>query len=289
VDLPTMVIYAKAGPYLAWRCRDTVVHGARSVVSRIAGDETWERLRRSFQHVLDGWQSAGELGLRAGVAQRLRRGLAVIGRKKEFVFAVTREEVREAVPAPAPGEHCSFHSGEPRDLLKWNGSSGDVRRRIAAAVQKVTGPMGKEGMLHTVLVDDCLAGWGWTRWAPEAEAAPETPAAFPFGPGTVHVCDCYVLPEYRGRRLTEALLSHMLAAEFAAGAERAFLITDNLKETPRESVEGSGFRLVLIQEEWRLFRWRRCRRSWPGGAEAPAGAEKESSPRRQAAGSWGGR
>src|SRR5205085_9866911 len=77
---------------------------------------------------------------------------------------------------------------------------------------------------HTLVVGGRLAGWGYS-YVPSAPAQlTETPgASLEFEPGAVSLYDFHVLPEFRGRRLYQALLTHILHTRFAEGATRAYI------------------------------------------------------------------
>ena len=73
----------------------------------------------------------------------------------------------------------------------------------------------------------------------------ETPgASLEFEPGAVSLYDFHVLPEFRGRRLYQALLTDILQKRFAEGASTAYITVLASNAPSRAAIERVGFKLV---------------------------------------------
>jgi RimJ/RimL family protein N-acetyltransferase len=112
------------------------------------------------------------------------------------------------------------------------------------------------GKLHTVLVSGRLAGWV-SSFAPFV--LPEIWDVRLFDPplNAVYLCAGYTIPEFRGRKLFQALLAHILMQRFGDGAERAYA---DINERNWPSMRGAlrvGFRPVARYRSWRFLKWRR--------------------------------
>ena len=86
-------------------------------------------------------------------------------------------------------------------------------------------------------------------------ALTETPGAVrDFEANAVSLYDFHTIPEFRGRRVYQALLSRILARRFAQGAARAY-ITVLLSNTPsRVAIERVGFQLIREHHYRRLLK-----------------------------------
>jgi RimJ/RimL family protein N-acetyltransferase len=65
--------------------------------------------------------------------------------------------------------------------------------------------------------------------------------------------DFHVLPEFRGRRLYQALLADILHKRFAAGATRAYITVLASNAPSRIAIERVGFRLVRTNRYRRVL------------------------------------
>jgi ribosomal protein S18 acetylase RimI-like enzyme len=82
----------------------------------------------------------------------------------------------------------------------------------------------------------------------------ETPGAtLEFEPNAASLYDFHVLPEFRGRRLYQALLTDILQKRFAAGATRAYITVLDSNTASRKAIERVGFRLVRRNHYRRLL------------------------------------
>jgi len=127
--------------------------------------------------------------------------------------------------------------------------------------------MRKGRSLHTVLVDGRLAGWGWSYWPQGPELIDVTQTELEFAPNSVSLYDFYTIPEFRGRRLYQALLTHILRTRFAEGAERAYIMVQDTNVASLKAIERVGFRLVMVDEINRVFGWKKLRHTKPDATE----------------------
>ncbi len=124
--------------------------------------------------------------------------------------------------------------------------------------------MRKGRKLHTILVDGRLAGWGWSYRPQGPELIDVTQTKLEFAPNSVSLYDFYTIPEFRGRRLYQALLTEIMRTRFAEGAERAYIMVQDTNVASRKAIERVGFRLAMVDDIVRLLRWRKARRIQPG-------------------------
>jgi len=110
-------------------------------------------------------------------------------------------------------------------------------------------------LLHTLVIDGKLAAWGFSYQPTQPANLTETPGAvLDFEANAVSLYDFHTIPEFRGRRVYQALLSRILARRFAQGMARAY-ITVLLSNTPsRVAIERVGFQLIREHHYRRLLK-----------------------------------
>lgn len=257
VDLPTAEIYSRAWQYYVRRLRDAVVVLAKIAIARFWGPQAWEQ---AYTTVMDRGRRFNDLGVVAGSARLARRGARAIGeRARELIFIATPGDVRENAPTLFANERCSFHKDRIVDLLKWEGHARETANEIRVTLRKAPESLRKGHALHTVLVNDRLVGWGWSYWPKEPTLLTETGTVLEFEPNSVSLHDFYIIPEYRGKRFLQVLLTQILSERFAEGATLAYIGCRESNVALRKAVEGAGFRLVIINEVVRLLGWKRWR------------------------------
>jgi len=159
-----------------------------------------------------------------------------------------------ASDAPAdlvePRVAANFGELHPPDAEALAGAIGlpdaeALRRRFAGARR-----------CYAAWVGGRIAGYGWASQG--SECVGELERAFHMPAGEAYVWDCATLPDYRGRRLYSALLSHMLIDLRRAGVRRVWIgaSIDN-----RPSIRGfatAGFQPILRVRYLRLANLRCC-------------------------------
>ena len=80
-----------------------------------------------------------------------------------------------------------------------------------------------------------------------------------FEPNSVSLYDFFTLPEYRGRKLYPALLSHILQLRFQEGAERAYIGVLKSNAASLAGIERAGFAHWKVNRYSRFLKWNRTR------------------------------
>ena len=265
VELPSVDLYGGGLRYYARVARDRGVAGAKLLVAKLRGPEAWDPTKARFERVGELAQRARELGVKNSLARLARRGVNAVGeRAKWLTLIATPEDLRGTEPALEAGESCEFHTNELRDMLRWEGPSPDTAREIGDRVRRAPEDLRRGRTLHTVLVNGRLASWGWSYWPQGPERIEEIRRELDFAPKSVSLYDFYTIPEFRGRRLYQALLTHILRARFIEGAERAYIMVRETNVASRKAIERVGFRLAEVDETARVLSWQRARRIRPG-------------------------
>ncbi len=263
VELPTVEIYWRRGRYYAQIFRDWVVTGAK-LLAKIRGPEAWHQATSKLDRAVDKARRVRDLGPRESIARLTRRGLKAVGeRAKWLTLIATPQNLLPVEPLLGTEETCAFHTDELRDMLKWEGQLCETAQEIRSRVVRAPEEMRKGRSLHTVLVDGHLAGWGWSYWPQGPEVIDVTQTELEFAPNSVSLYDFYTIPEFRGRRLYQALLTHILRTRFAEGAERAYIMVQDTNVASRKAIERVGFRLAMVDEIIRVLRWKKARRIPP--------------------------
>ncbi len=246
-SLPTVEIYANSRSYFTRRLRDRVVTGAKALVTNGAGAQKWRAITRLGEHINREAQQLRESGLKIGLARLTERGLANFTRKnKELIFIATPDEVHLNELTLAPGEIYSFRTNEIYDLLKCADASRETVRELAAAVKSTSALYQSGRALHTILLNDRLAGWGWSHLPEEPVLLTTLPRVSESLSHAVMISGTFVLPEYRQRQLERPLLSHILRERFDSGARTAYALCGEANIVLREALERTGFRRAPV-------------------------------------------
>ena len=175
-----------------------------------------------------------------------------------LVLLVKPADVREVEPVLAPAETCVFHDDQAYDLLKWPGGDPEVAWHIAAKARAFADAQRSGRTFHTVLVNDRLAGWGFSYSPSEPARLDETGGTlFEFLPNSASLYDFYVLPEFRGRRLYPALLTYILKKRFPEGAQQAYIAVLQSNQPALRAIQRVGFQVIRRNRYTRFLRWER--------------------------------
>jgi RimJ/RimL family protein N-acetyltransferase len=261
-DLPWVEVYARPGMYAATRLRDAAVRAVRSLPSAAGHEEVWpEHIKPAVQGLVLKARLWKEVGLVRGVANRARNLLCrVFERRRGLVLVARPEDRRAIVPQLLPGERIEFHVNQIHDLVQWSGPGLRTWRQLSAQLQGTLEALENGRWFHTVLVNGRLAGWGYSYWPKEPVCLMETGSLlFPTQAHSVSLYDFGILPEFRGRKLYQALLSDILERRFAEGAERAYISVLEQNVPSLKAIERVGFRVIAINQFTRLLRWKKIR------------------------------
>ncbi|HET6647568.1 MAG TPA: GNAT family N-acetyltransferase [Pyrinomonadaceae bacterium] len=247
VSLPSVEIYAKGRPYFTRKIRDRIVTSAKALVANSAGQRKWSAIRQLGEYIRREAEQLRESGLKIGLANLTKRGLENFTQKtKELIYVATPDKAHLSELRLAPGQTFSFRTNEINDLLKYANASRETLRELVAAIKSTSGLYQSERSLHTILLNDRLAGWGWSH-LPEAVSLsaglPQLPESHP---DVVMIFGTFVLPEYRQKQLEQALLSHILRERFDSGARTAYVLCGETNIALREALESVGFRPLPV-------------------------------------------
>lgn len=261
VNLPSVDLYASERNYRARTFRDAAVTRAKQLLTRTGKAYNWHKTARLASDLKDAAGRARGLGLGGGLKLTARVGAKRIGeRTRGLILSVTPPEAASVEPRLKAGETCEFRRDEIRDLAKWEGAARETARALALMLQSAPDALRRGRTLHTVLVNGQLAGWGWSYWPTEPALVTETETTLEFEPKSVSLYDYFVLPEFRGRRLYQALLAQILRERFAEGAERAYIGVLAANTASLKAIERVGFRVIAVDELQRFLRWKRASR-----------------------------
>ena len=247
VQLTTVEVFPQRPTYLLRVGRKRAMEIVKATVARVAGPDAWKQRVKPFGERLE-YKLARmrEEGVRASaVAAASRAVTAVFERRVGHVYAIGPDGVRPIEPRLNPGDAVEFHENRVDDLLLWDGASLTTRSDITHAARIFARSRNAGRTMHTVLINGRLAGWGYSYYPSEPAQLTETPGAtLAFEPKAVSLFDFHVIPEFRGRRLYQALLAHILRLRFAEGATRAYITVLASNVPSRAAIERTGFELV---------------------------------------------
>jgi len=257
VDLPWVDLCGAGNDYYPLKLRLFLADKGRQLANRISQDSWETKLKPGVGKLVYKLKRAREMGL----ANSLRRAAAHITRLVGergcgLLFTMRQEDMRETKPILNPDEHCMFHENEFYDLLHWNGRSLESSAQISETARAVPELLKKERTLHTLLVNGCLAAWGISYFPKEPAVLSESGGAiFEFQPGSVSLYGFYTLPEFRCRKLYQALLLHILRLRFDQGAKYAYVGVAANNVASRKAIERVGFRLTMVASFSRFWKW----------------------------------
>jgi len=257
VELTTVDVHGRKRAYYAQAARDHAVNLAKLAVERAGGPDTWKkRIKPAAAWLAFKRERLAEMGptaaLRAG-AQELAASIydSRVGR----IYSMQPADLQPVAPRLEPGESCDFHDNAVEDLLGWHGSSPYIASLLTHHARGYSRARAGGRTFHTVVVNGRLAGWGYSYAPSEPAHLTETPGAtLEFEAGAVSLYDFHVLPEFRGRRLYQALLTDILRKRFAEGASSAYITVLESNAPSRVAIERVGFRLIrrnLYKKVWK--------------------------------------
>ncbi|HJR58259.1 MAG TPA: GNAT family N-acetyltransferase [Vicinamibacterales bacterium] len=258
VELTTVEVYGRRDRYYARAARMRAVQAAKTIVAATAGADAWNR----FVKPSGAWLAYKKARIaEAGVAAAARmavRGLwtAIHERREGLIYSMVPSQLRGVEPRLAAGSTFAVHDNCVEDLLLWTGSAASTASAITSCARSYSRARSTGRTLHTVVVDGRLAGWGYSYYPSEPAKLSETPGAvLEFDPGSVSLYDFHVIPEFRGRRLYQALLTAILLARFGDGAPRAYITVLQSNTASRLAIERVGFQLTATNSYRRLLKW----------------------------------
>lgn len=204
-----------------------------------------------------------EMGIPAAIGLIIRSiARAFYERRTGLVYSMTPDNLRAAQPSLAPGETYECHDNRIEDLLLWNGGSVVTGSAIEACSNSYASIRKAERTFHTIVVNGRLAGWGYSYWPNQPATLTETPGAvLEYEPHSVSLYDFHTTPEFRGRKLYQALLTHILRARFAEGAARAYITVLEENTASKKAIERVGFQCIARNRYTRLLTRRSLRSS----------------------------
>ena len=263
VDLPWVELYSRPTSYLARKVRVAAIGAAKDLMENLAGPEAWEqRAKPAAEALAAKLERVRALGPREAIRRVARRMLdTAILHRRGTVYVARPDDLIPMTPRLEPGETASFHDDCWVDLGKrdrWDEPS--VAEEVGAKIREFGGAQRTGRTFHTVLVNDRLAGWGASYWPTEPARLSEVGGArLEFEPDSVSLYDFYVLPEFRGRRLYQSLLTHIMRKRFAEGARVAYIAVLNNNTSSRVAIERVGFKPLTYNEVFRIAKWSRTR------------------------------
>jgi CelD/BcsL family acetyltransferase involved in cellulose biosynthesis/GNAT superfamily N-acetyltransferase len=257
VQLTMVDVYASSSAYRRDEFRATAMNMAKRVVARVAGPSTWDdRLKPSVEKLAYKVARVREEGLVGAARTGIRSGIGFVAeRRRGHVYAIAPADVRDVAPRLAADERLEFHENTVSDLLLWNGRSLTAASDISMCARSYSRSVAAGRTLHTVVVNGQLAGWGYSYYPDRPAQLTETPGAtLTFEAGAVSLYDFHVLPEFRGRKIYQALLVHILRQRFSEGAPVAYITVLADNTASRTAIERVGFRLIAANEYRRVLR-----------------------------------
>jgi CelD/BcsL family acetyltransferase involved in cellulose biosynthesis/GNAT superfamily N-acetyltransferase len=258
VDLSMLEVFARPIPYAVRTGRLAASRMLRETVTKARGPDAWEdRVLPTLEKVAHKVQRVRELGPVGGAVQAVRSGAHAVGeRVRGLVYVATPEDVQPVAAAGDRGR-VEFRENTITDLLAHGDLAPDVYRILTEKAHESQRAIAEGRTLHTVLVGGRLAGWGTSYWPSEPAPLDETPGAMlEMETGSVSLYDFYTLPEFRGRKLYPALLTHILQLRFGEGAARAYIAVVASNRASRNAIERVGFKLAMVTEYKRFLKWR---------------------------------
>jgi CelD/BcsL family acetyltransferase involved in cellulose biosynthesis/ribosomal protein S18 acetylase RimI-like enzyme len=247
VELSMIEIHAGARGYYLQRARGATVAAAKKAVEKAAGSEAWKKHVKPAAAFL-GYkrERLREMGLSLALRTAASEAKArVFDRRTGLVYAMTPGQLQPVTPVLHAGERVEIHDNCVEDLLRWNGDSLHTASLITHCARTYSRVRATGRTFHTIVVNGRLAGWGYSYRPTGPAELTETPGAtLEFEDGAASLYDFHVLPEFRGRRLYQALLTDILRKRFDEGASRAYITVLESNVASRKAIERVGFRLL---------------------------------------------
>ena len=262
VQLTAVEVFGSRWTWRKHQIRAAFMDRIKRLTARVAGPDAWEdqikaamaRLSYKAARVREeGFGRAALAAIRAAVGM-------VVERRRGHIYSISPTDVRGVVPRLQSDEQLEFHENTITDLLLWNGSTLTTASEITICARTYSRCVSAGRTLHTVVLNGRLAGWGYSYYPDGPAQLTETPGAtLTFPAGAVSLYDFHVLPEFRGRKIYQALLEHILRLRFAEGAPTAFITVLESNVPSRTAIERIGFKLVAANEYRRVLTRARVR------------------------------
>lgn len=247
VELTMIEVHGSGARYYAQAARDGIVNLAKDAVERIAGDGAWKTTVKPAAAWLSYKRARfAEMGPMEAVRTAFNEARATVYESRVgLVYSMTPAQLMPSAPRLRPGETFEIHDNAVEDLLLWNGDSLNTASLLTHCARTYSRARASSRAFHTIVVGGRLAGWGYSYVPSGPAQLTETPgASLEFEPGAVSLYDFHVLPEFRGRRLYQALLTDILQKRFAEGASTAYITVLASNAPSRAAIERVGFKLV---------------------------------------------
>jgi hypothetical protein len=246
INLPSIDLYGRISTYRARQLRDQVVRLGKKMAS--GREETLlSKLSRFNDRLKHSSRKASQMGLKRAAFKLAQRSIAK-GKTKQrgLIYVAQPLDVRKDLIEVVDGNTCIYHSNHLRDLAKWEDLDPDDHAELSRVVRGSAKALSEGHVLHTVVINDSLAGWGWSYWPKEPSFITETQTYLEFEPNSVSLYNYHVVSRFRGRRLYTGLLTHVLTQRFAEGAQKAYIMCLESNMASQKGIERAGFRLVRI-------------------------------------------
>jgi CelD/BcsL family acetyltransferase involved in cellulose biosynthesis/GNAT superfamily N-acetyltransferase len=247
VQLSMLEIHRGAARYQLQVSRDALVGAAKRTMERIAGPDAWnQRVKPAAAWLSYKRARLGEMSVREAVKTAAGQALgAVYDRRIGLVYSITPADLRPVAPVTSSGDVVEIHDDRIEDLLRCSVSSMYTSSLLTHCARTFSRGRATGRTFHTIVVNGRLAGWGYSYLPAEPAQLTETPGAtLEFEAGSASLYDFHVLPEWRGRRLYQALLSDIVRKRFAEGVNRAYITVLESNAASRKAIERVGFRLL---------------------------------------------
>ena len=259
VQLTSVQVYRGKHDYYLQAARSGAAAVAKKAVKAVGGDEAWKTTIKPAVAWLDyKRRRLAEIGVPATIRMAVSRASATVyERRTGLVYTMTPGQLRPVEPRLGDGEHYEVHDNSVEDLLLWSGTSPSTASVITACARSYARVRSANRSLHTIVINGKLAAWGYSYGASEPATLTETPGAvLDFEANSVSLYDFHTIPEFRGRRLYQALLTQILNRRFAEGAARAYITVLESNTASRIAIERVGFQLMRENHYRRLLKRR---------------------------------
>jgi CelD/BcsL family acetyltransferase involved in cellulose biosynthesis len=256
VELTVVEVYGRKRDYYLHTARMGVVNTAKKAAAAIGGEDAWaEKVKPAAAWVNYKRRRLVEMGIPAAARTGLSSVSAVIYEQRTgLVYSMTPDQLQPVQAQLRDGEVYETHDNRVEDLLLWNGKSPSTASAITACAKSYARIRNTGRSLHTIVVNEKLAGWGYSYFAKEQAILTETPGAvLDYEPDSVSLYDFHMIPDFRGCRLYQALLTDVLRKRFAEGAARAYITVLEANLASRSAIERVGFQVMQRNRYRRLF------------------------------------
>ena len=247
VELSMVEVHRRASRHRLQAARSAAVGAAKRAVERLAGADAW-RARVKPAAAWLGYKRArlAEMSLGDAFATAAGEALgAVYQRRTGLVYSMTPADLTAVTPAVGGADVVEIHDDRIEDLLLWSGASVHTSSLLTQCARSFSRGRATGRTFHTIVLNGRLAGWGYSYLPTEPAHLTETPGAtLEFEPGSASLYDFHVLPEFRGKRLYQALLTDILRKRFAQGVPRAYITVLESNAASRKAIERVGFQLL---------------------------------------------